>query len=805
MREEIMFRNYLKIALRNILKNKAFSFINITGLAIGMACCVLILLFVQDELTYDSYHEKADRIYRLIALNKSAGEERYLAPIGAPIAEIFERTLPEVQKAVRINRGNRVLVEYQDNRYFEERLYYGDPTMFDVFDFPIIRGDPRSALSAPFEVVITETIAKKYFGDVDPVGKNITIDKNNAYNIAAVMKDVPSNSHFHFDFLVSMETLASLHGERYLKHPGNMAYYTYLLLEENTEPKELERKMAEGVRQSYGEKIAAMRTFLLQPLKSIHLQSRLEYEIEANGSISFVYTYSAIALCILLIAAFNFVNLSTARSTKRAREVGMRKVLGAFRYQLVKQFLGETILFAVISLFLAVILVRLFLPIFNSFTGKQFPLNFLANPSVLLGFVGIVIVVGVLGGLYPAVFLSAFEPMRTLKGKLGTGGRSRSFRRFLVVAQFTISIVLIIGTFVIRNQLRYMRNQNLGFSKEQVVVMPMHDQNTRDAYEYIKTEFMNNPSVLSVSASSTVPGKSVINIAYRLEGLPDDDYFSMDTFFVDYDFLDTIGIEIAEGRGFSKEFGTDEESAFLFNEAAVRELNWQSALNKQIIWPSDLRRLDAIVKKGQVVGVVKDFHVASLHETIGPVLFQVRPSSFRYISARIAPVNIPDTLSFFREKWGQLSPVFPFEYTFLDEDFDKLYRADEKVGRIVGVFSVLAIIVACFGLFGLASFAAEQRTKEIGIRKVLGASVSGIIILLSHEFTKWVLIANLIAWPIAYFSMSRWLQNFAYKMSLSTWIFALSGFLAFAIALATVSYQSIKAAISDPIDSLRYE
>jgi putative ABC transport system permease protein len=795
----------MKIALRNILRNKAFSVINISGLAIGMACCVLILLFVQDELTYDSYHEKADQIYRLIAVNKSAGEERYIAPIGAPVAEIFDSTLPEVQKVVRFHRGSRVLVEYRDKRFFEERFFFGDPTVFDVFDFPIIGGNPQMALSTPYAVVITETAAEKYFGDDDPVGKSITVDKSYSYNITAVMKDVPSNSHFHFDFLASLETLASLRGERYLKHPGNLAFYTYLLLEKNTDPRELEEKMAEGVKQSYGEKIAAMRSFLLQPLKSIHLQSRLEYEIEANGSISFVYVYSAIALCILLIAAFNFVNLSTARSTKRAREVGMRKVLGAFRHQLVKQFLGETVLFSVISLLLAVILVRLFLPVFNSLTGKQFVFNFLANPSVLFGFVGIIAGVGILGGLYPAVFLSAFEPMRTLKGKLGTGGKSRSFRRFLVVAQFTISVVLIIGTFVIRNQLHYMRSQNLGFNKEQVVVIPMHDQNTWKAYEYIKTEFMNNPSVLSVAASSTVPGKPVVNIAYRLEGLPDDEHFSMDTFFADYDFLETMGIEVAEGRGFSKKFGTDEESAFMLNEAAVRELNWQSALNKQVIWPSDLRRKDAIVKKGQVVGVVKDFHVVSLHENIGPVLLQVRPSSFRYISARISPENIPDTLSFFRKMWSRLSPVFPFEYTFLDEDFDRLYRADEKVGRIVGIFSLLAIIVACFGLFGLASFAAEQRTKEIGIRKVLGASVPGIILLLSREFTKWVLVANILAWPIAYFSMNRWLQNFAFKKGIGVEVFILSGLVAVAIALATVSYQSIKAAISDPINSLRYE
>jgi putative ABC transport system permease protein len=375
----------------------------------------------------------------------------------------------------------------------------------------------------------------------------------------------------------------------------------------------------------------------------------------------------------------------------------------------------------------------------------------------------------------------------------------------VVVAQFVISLVLIIGTFVIRNQLHYMRTQNLGFDKEQVVVIPMHDQDTRQNFEYLKTEFMNNSSVLSVTASSGVPGKPVTNIAYRLEGLPDDKHFSMDTFFVDYDFLKTMGIEVAEGRGFSKAFGTDEENAFMLNEAAVRELNWQTGLDKQVIWPSDLRRKDAIVKNGQVVGVVKDFHVASLHENIGPVLLQIRPSGFRYISARISPVDIPETLSFFWEKWSRLSPAFPFEYTFLDEDFDKLYRADEKVGRIVGIFSLLAVIVACFGLFGLASFAAEQRTKEIGIRKVLGASVAGIILLLSREFTKWVLVANILAWPIAYYVMNRWLENFAYKTSPGIRIFVLSGLLAFAIALATVGYQAVKAAVSDPIDSLRYE
>jgi len=800
-----MFGNYLKTALRNILRNKGYSTINISGLAIGMACCFLILLFVQDELSYDKYHGKADRIYRLVALNKSGGEERHLAPIGAPVGEAFANAFPEIQKAARFNRGERVLVTYRDKRFFEERFFYADPAAFDIFSFPIVKGNLQTALSAPFAVVITESVAYKYFGREDPVGKSIILDNEHNYHITAVMRDVPSNSHFRFDFLASLETLADLHGERFLKHPGYMAFYTYLLLEENADPKELQMKFEGMVKQSYGERIASMRSFYLQPLKGIHLHSRLEYEIEANSSISFIYAYSAIALFLLLIAAFNYMNLSTARSAKRAREVGMRKVLGALRLQLVKQFLGESVVLSVLSLFLSLVFVWLSLPLFNSLTGKQLGFSFISNIVLLLSLAAIVAAVGILGGFYPAIFLSGFEPIRTLKGRLATYGKSASFRRLLVLAQFTISIILIIGTFVIRNQLHYLRSQNLGFDKEQVVVMPMHDQDTTKAYELIKAEILKNPSVLSATASSSVPGKPVTSIAYRPEGLPEDQHVSMDTYFVDDDFLRTLSIEVAAGRGFSQEFATDEESAFILNETAVRELSWDDPLNKQVVWPSDLRRQDAIVKKGQVVGVVKDFHVTSLHESIGPVLLQVRPSSFQYISARISTGDIPNTLSFFRQKWSQFSPAFPFEYSFLDEDFDRLYRADEKVGRIIGIFSILAILVACLGLFGLASYATEQRTKEIGIRKVLGSSITGIILLLSKEFTKWVLIANVIAWPVAYYAMKRWLGNFAYRAGIGLEIFILSGFLAFTIALITVSYQSIKAALTDPADSLRYE
>jgi putative ABC transport system permease protein len=800
-----MILNYLKITLRNIRRNRGFSVINIIGLAIGMACCVLILLFVSDELSYDGYHSRADNIYRMVASTRLSGEEREYVPLGAPYALLFDNALPEVKAAARFYPHPRMLVEHEEKKFFEERFFFSDPSVFEIFSFPLRRGNPSTALKSPFSVVLTESMAKKYFGDKNPVGESLKIDNEHIFRIDAVMEDVPPNSHFHFDFLASLETLSDLYGERFLRHPGYLSFYSYVLLQENTDPRGLEAKFQDVVIQNYGERAASLRTIKLQTLKSIHLHSHLEAELEANSSLSFIYIYSAIAFFILLIAAFNFVNLSTARSTKRAQEVGVRKVLGAFRFQLVKQFLGESAVFSLVSLFLAVIIVRVLLPLFNSLAGREISLDFLYSPSLLIGLAGIILVVGILGGLYPALFLSAFEPIRTLKGKWRTTGRNGSFRRFLVVAQFAISIALITGTIVIRNQLHYMRSQNLGFDKEQVVVIPLNDPESKQSYEVIKEELLKNSSILAATASSSVPGKQSSSIAYRVEGLPDDQHISIDTFFVDYDFLETFGIEIAAGRGFSKGFATDEENAFIVNETAVRELNWNDALDKQIIWPSDLRRNDAIVKKGRVVGVVKDFHVTSLHEGIGPVLFQILPSNFRFLSVRIAPKNVTQTLAFLREKWRQSSPAFPFEYSFLDEDFDKLYRADQKVGRIIGIFTTLALFVACLGLFGLASFAAEQRTKEIGIRKVLGASASGIFMLLSREFAKWVLVANILAWPIAYFAMDRWLRNFAYRVTLGVDVFLLSALAALAIALVTVSFQSIKAAVANPVDSLRYE
>jgi len=800
-----MFKNYLKIALRNIRRYKTFSLTNIIGLAIGMACCIMIFLYVQDELSYDSFHANSDHIYRLLAQSKSVSETNLIAPIGAPIAEIFSNALPEIRKAARLNREDRVLMQNGNKKFFEERFFYADPEIFDVFTFPFIKGDSQTALAAPFSVILTESMAQKYFDEDDPIGKSIIMNNEHSFNVTAVIEDIPHNSHFRFDFLASLETLADLYGERFLTHPGYLAFYTYLLLQEGTDTTELEQKFHAMLTEYIGEQAASMRSFHLQPLKDIHLHSKLEYEIEANSDISFIYIYSAIALFILLIASFNFMNLSTARSARRAKEVGMRKVLGAQRMQLIKQFLGESVILSLIGLSLAIILAELFLRVFNPLTGKELTLHYFDNIGIFLSFFGFVIIAGIIAGLYPALFLSAFHPVRTLKGRLGTGGKSSSFRRFLVVTQFAISIILITGTIIIKNQLDFVRNQSLGFNKEQVVVIPIHDPNTRQAYQTIKTEFLQNPSIINATASSSVPGKPFSVITYRIQDIPEKEHQKMVTYFVDYDFLETLGIELSAGRNFSKEFTTDESGAFILNETAVKQFGWNDPLNQQIIWPSSLLRRDAIVKKGRVIGVVKDFNVTSLHQRIEPVLLQIRPKNFHGISARIKTENVPETLAFIREKWATFSPLYPFEYSFLDEDFNKLYRADDKVGQLFGIFSSLAIFVACLGLFGLASFTTEQRTKEIGIRKVLGSSVSGILVLLSKEFTRWILLANIIAWPIAWYLSRNWLQNFAYRIGVQIWVFILSGLLALAIALLTISYQSIKAALADPIDSLRYE
>jgi len=797
-----MVKNYLKIAFRNIKKHKAYSFINISGLAIGMACCLFIILFVQDELSYDRYHEKADRIYRLVDSLDAPGElSMHFALSSAPFAPTLKNDFPEVEDAVRFFLGRRRMVSYEDKKYYEDGLIFADASLFNIFTFPLIKGDPDTALEAPNTLVISERIALKYFGTDESMNQTLKINEQE-FLVTGVMKEMPKNSHFHADMFASLKTLEKNPRirERYIQDWVRHEFYTYLLLQEGYPGEELEAKLPVFI-----EKYAApqIKTILggtlssrLQPLKSIHLYSNLQHEINPNSDIKYVTIFSVIALFILLIACVNFMNLATARSVNRSKEVGLRKVVGASRYQLVKQFLGESLLFTFFALLLALILLMIALPLFNSLTGKEIEVNLLNNFVVLGSMVIILVFVGLASGSYPAFFISRYQPASVLKSSLRVGSTKSFLRKALVILQFSISIVLIISTVVVLDQLDFLRNRKLGFDKEHVVVTPIRDNTLRTNAEAIKAELMQNPGILSATVTIGVPGGVVAGDAIQLVTDEGKKTITVRMIYTDHDYLKTMGMEIVEGRDFSKEMSTDVTEAFIVNEAAVRVLQLENPLETRFEWNK---------KKGRIIGVVKDFQFQSLREEINPLIIHIQPSDTYVFAMRIRPENIPGTLAFIENKWGELDPAHPFEYSFMDETFDRIYRSEEKLSQIFSVFSFLAIFIASLGLFGLALYMVEQRTKEIGIRKVLGASIGKIFVLLSREFALLVLVANLFAWPAAYFFMHNWLQNFAYRVNIAPWIFVLSAVLALVIAMLTISYQAVKAAMADPVNSLRYE
>ena len=798
-----MFKNYLKIALRMLKRHKTYSFINIAGLAIGLACCLLILLYVQYERSYDRYHENADLIYRVVEELDFFGNKSHMAITPASFAPAMKNEFPEVKDAVRFMKGNfsedKVLVTHGTDNYYEDKWYFADHSVFEIFTFPLVKGDPKTALKEPFTVVLSEEKARKYFGDEDPVGKILTLNdrySQSDFTVNGVLKEIPENSHFRFDFLASFSTMDKRFPE-WVQNWFNHMYYTYLLLDGNSSPEALEGKFTDLVIKHAGKQAGAVLKPHLQPLTSIHLYSHLESEIEANSDAAYVYIFAAVALFILMIACINFMNLATARSSYRTREVGMRKVVGARRSQLVRQFLGESILFSFIALPLAVVMMELLLPAFRAFTDRDLGFNYLNNWPILFILIGITLVVGCVSGIYPALFLSAFKPIKVLKGKLSSGSRGISLRRGLIVFQFAVSIILITATGIVLSQVRYIRTTKLGFNKDQVLVLNIKDKELRTKYEVIKAELSKNPSILKVTASSGIPGRVSHNWFFRTEGLQEKkEKPSMWVMMVDHDFIQTLGMEIVEGRDFSRSFTTDEKDAIILNESAVKKYGWGSPLGRNIKTENN---------DGYVIGVVKDFHFKSFYQQIEPVMIYISPRYFEFMSVRIVADRIPEAIAFLKTEWKELAPNRPLDYFFLDDDFDKVYRQEKRAGKIFGYFSVLAIFVACLGLFGLAAFTAEQRTKEIGIRKVLGAKTSNIVTLLNKEFIKWVLMANLIAWPVAYYAMSRWLQSFAYRTSIGPGVFVFSAVVALLIALLTVSSQAIKAAIANPANALRYE
>ena len=792
-----MLKNYLKIAFRNLIRHKTFSLINISGLAIGMACCLLITIFVQDELSYDRFHENANRIYRIASEENRRGVIANYPFVFSGIPPILQSDYSEVLDYVRFDPRENVLISSEDKEFYEERLFYTDASVFDMFTFPLLKGDPKTALKEPYSLVLTQKMADKYFRGVDPVGQTLTVDNEKDYKITGVMENVPRNSHIKFDCLASIATLEA-QDPRYGKLWA-WNCYTYLLLPKDYSYPDLESKFPDFIRRHRGEKAVEAYTFYLQPLTRIHLHSHLGFEIEANGDIRYVYIFSAIAFFILLIACINFMNLSTARSAKRAKEVGLRKVLGAERSRLIKQFLGESLALSLVALPAAVALIELFLPAFNTLTGKELRIDYFGNSVVFLGLIGILLFVGILSGTYPAFFLSAFRPAAVLKGRLKTGAGSSLFRKILVVVQFSISIVLIAGTIIITNQLDFIRDKKLGFDKDHVIVIPVMRSGIGHNFETFKRELLQSPNVQSVSGSTSVPSFVPTRSVFIPEGAEEGQRLTLRNVLLDIDFIQTFGMEIKEGRDFSRDFATDAKEAFIVNEAAVQEFGWESAVGKKLI--------DLEGPRGSVIGVVKNFHFRSKHQKIEPLVFSLLPSS-RYvylISVKINPSNIRDTLSFLKSQWEKFSPEWPFEYFFLDDNYDRLYKSEERLRHVFLTFTFLGIFIACLGLFGLAAFTTEQRTKEIGIRKVLGASVPNILILLSKEFTKWVVLANVIAWPIAYFAMNSWLRNFAYRISIEWWMFILAAVLVLVVALCTVGFQAAKAALANPSDALRYE
>lgn len=806
-----MFRNYFKIALRNLRKHKGYSFINVAGLAIGIACCLLIFLLIRDELSFDQFHEHKNQIYRVIIQQPGQfymGTD-YLAVTPAPLASALIEEFPEVIKATRIDQSNNVIMSYKNKRFYEDGFLWADNHFFDVFSFPFLRGDQSEALSEPYSMVISKRMAQKYFGDEDPIGKIMALSNRYDFKVTGIMKDVPQNSHLQFDFLAPLMTLKSIRGqEDYLESWGNYSYYTYILLSKGYPPKSLEKKFSAFSEKYMGERLCRMRErdptreagrFFLQPLKRIHLYSHLNFEISPNSDIKQIYLLSALAFVILLIACINYMNLATARSAIRAKEVGMRKVIGAERRQLIRQFIGESIFLSFIAILLAAILVEILLPVFNSIIGKSIRLHFFNDWEFFIGLICVALVVGIISGSYPAFFLSSFQPVTVLKGNLKTEVKGSILRRILVIFQFAASIVLVISTVIIYSQIEYMRNMKLGFSREQVVVLPVRDRELRQNHEPFKHELLQNPAILGCAASTWLPSNIRTNVGDTIwEGMEEGMDMQVYLLQADYDFIDLFEIELVEGRNFSREFSTDSQ-AYIVNEAARKIFGWEEALGKRF----GFRREE--IGLGQVIGVVKNFHFLSLHQEIQPLVIHLTENWMSYLSVKINTQNIRQTVEFLKTKWKKFSPNYPFEYFFLDDDLEKMFRSEMRLGKIFASFTVLAIFIACLGLFGLASFTSEQRTKEIGVRKVLGASFSNIVVLLSKEFSKWVLIASLIAWPVAYYTVSQWLQSFAYRISIGIWIFLLSTILALFVAMITVSFKAVKAALANPVDALRYE
>ena len=815
-----MFNNYLKIILRNLLKNNAYSFINIIGLALGMACSMFIFMYVSHELSYDTYHSNADRIYRVTQKsNLPNGYNLHFARCSVDWINELPKAYPEIETLIRFQRSRITDIKIGENKFRDRHTFKTDADVFEVFDFKLTQGDPEKALSEPYSVVLTESIAQKYFGEESAIGHEIsfvgdTVGSAETYKITGVLQDLPANSHFKINCLTS------------LKNPEERTSwaYIYILLKPGTDAEILQTKFRPFINKHLAAEIAQYGFLPLQRLTDIHLHSNLAREIEPNSNILYIYIFVSVAFFIIFIACINFMNLATARSLDRAREVGIRKVLGALRSQLVAYFLSEAFIFALIAFCFAIGLMEIFLPEFNILVGQSLHLN---DSNIFLGFFIITLITGLLAGSYPAMVMSSFRPVSVSKGKsfIPPGSTKRfSLRKALVVVQFVLSIGLIACAAITYQQFRYIQIKKLGLNTEQTIVIPRISNVIKVDYFTFKNEISAFPGVVGVSASMEEPSREIRDTApIYAEGMKEgEDTIVMDFLPVDLNFFDFMEIELVAGKDFPAsllrikpfpffqewqdviDFVNGQNRHYILNETAVKAVGWakpEDALGKQFSWSNGYVNLE----RGPIIGVVKDFHFTSLRHKIEPVVMIYEPAFLSAILIKIHPRNMAATLAQVEKKWNEIYAEYPFDYTFVDKLFEQLYLSEQRQTQVLGLFSGIAIFVAFMGIFGLAAFTAQNRTKEIGIRKVLGATIPGITLMFSKEFIQYVFLAGVIATPISWFIMQRWLTNFAYRIDIDWWVFALAGGLALVIALLTVSTQAIKAALANPIETLRYE
>ncbi|MDN3686273.1 ABC transporter permease [Cyclobacterium jeungdonense] len=803
-----MWKNYLKIAWRNLLKKKAYSFINIFGLGLGMTCCFLIFMYVQDELSVDSYHEKKDRIYRLThgtLPSKDQPESAVANPFwvwhNAPVGPALKSYFPEIDKVVQFSGSSDILLTDGENAYQENGVFFMDSTAFDVFSWQVVKGDPKTALTAPYSMVMTESTAKRYFGNEDPIGKILkgsdSPGRSNAgdYRVTAVIEDIPANSHFKFNMLLSLSTFR-LYWPEVFDSWGYVDFYTYFLVNENFNLASFKQKIPEfmAARQDN-----PLYTVNVEPMNDFYLRTDADRQPGDTGSLANIYVFSVIGIFILVIAIINFMNLSTARSMERAKEVGIRKSVGAERKHLIYQFLGESIIIVFLAMMVAVIFVAVSMPLMNSITGKELELGRFVNWQTIPSMIAILIVVGLLAGSYPAFVLSGFRPVQILKGISVANNSGISLRKGLVIFQFSLSIILIAGTIIVYTQMNHLLDKDMGFDKEQMLVLDYnYDEIVNNRSNTLKSELESNPAILSAAFSRSVPGGYFPNAGTTIEG-PDGEMIQKDQaiFQVGIDFIDHFDMKLVAGRSYSREFPSDSTSALVVNEAAARQYGYAN--------PADIvgKKFDQWGRAGEVIGVLKNFNFISLHRNIEPLTLPFEAYASRFLSLKIKPNNLQKTIAELEEVWKRIAPHRPFLYSFLDEDFNKQYQADFKFRKIFTVFSVLAILIASLGLFGLATYTAEIRTKEIGIRKVLGAEVSSIVTLLSKDFIKLVLVAIVLATPVTWFAMNKWLEGFAYKVEIGWWVYILAGMVALIVAMVTISSQAVRAALVNPVNSLK--